>query len=240
MPKPDGLLRASERAPERPVRLSFSRGSLIRLGIGLLAFELLLRMLYTAPIPSWIVKRWFDLGAPGTIPGWFSSMQLAVISALSMYIAYRDRQRSPHEWMNGWWITSALFLWISMDEVSQIHEGLGDWLGRHYVIALGTSDLFFSWELAFAPLIILFAAYLGLFFWRRLAGRPWLRTLAAAGLLAWILALACEAITEFGQSSRWVKMQWTGLEELLEMAGATVFLLVLLRYATTRTFSDEL
>ena len=205
---------ASTRLTQRQVRL---------LGASLLAVELALWWLHgaTASWASW--HRWFDLDAEGSVAVWFSSMQLFSVAGVAAYCAWRERRRS-------WWWLSGLFLYISVDETAGFHEAIGEWLGRRLSV-----PFFFPhggvklWLLAFLPLIVFAVWYVGKFLSRDFRGRTGPRVLAWAGLALWLEALLIETGWVFRQTTLPILVGW---EEVLEMAGATCFLVAFLQHAT--------
>jgi hypothetical protein len=198
---------ASRQAVGRPIRVSVSAEKLAWLGAVLALVGLLLALLHAGPHPAWGLKRWF------------CSMQFFVASAVAAYTASLDRRRQPISGVNGWWMLSALFLWLSIEQIMRTQPCAGDWLKLYYSIQLGSQEILVSWEMMLAPVVVTAAVYFGFFLWQRLRGRPLLQALSASGLLAWIGAL--------------IGYEWLG------MTGVTCFLIALIRYATTRTFSDE-
>ena len=202
---------ASTRLTQRQVRL---------LGASLLAVELMLWWLHGATAPWASGHRWFDLDAEGSVSAWFSSMQLFSVAGVAAYCALRERRRS-------WWWLSGLFLYISVDETAGFHEAIGEWLGRRIAPPLFPQGNIKVWMLAFFPLIVFAVWYVAKFLSRDFRGKTGPRVLAWAGLAIWLEALVIETGWVFRQTPLPILVGW---EEVLEMAGATCFLVAFLTH----------
>ena len=131
----------------------------------LIIFNLTLVLLYLITnhfikVPSWTVRHWFDLNDEANIPTWFSSIQLFLISVLS--ILYSIQAGNKHL-RHFYYLIGFVFLFFSVDEVSEIHEGI-----TSILIKLSIHSFFPKshglWIIVY--FIILFI--LGLIFWRGL------------------------------------------------------------------------
>ena len=104
----------------------------------------------------------------------------------------------------------ALFAFMAIDEVVQIHERLE-----------GATDA--NWQLVYLPVMAV-AGGVWLLVLRRLTGGP--RLLFVAGAAAWVVAQLFEWVQRDGAV---LTHRWTILpEELLEMTGSALFALALL------------
>lgn len=229
----DNLVTCRNRQPGLAV--SVSRRDVLTLGALLLAVELLLRYLYTAPILWWSVRPWFDLDGEANIPSWFSSMQLLAVGLLAAYCAWRESTPHGARWRNGWWLIMAIFLYLSIDEAAKLHETVGHLVSQRVRLTWFEGGIWSVryWILAFLPVLAWATGYLIQFFWRRFAGRPYLLLTVTVGLISWLGVLVCEFVPGVVSMSQWHAIYLIGWEELLEMVGATCFLVAVLRYATT-------
>lgn len=215
------------------IRLNVSRRHVLVAGAALLAIELILEALFAAPLPSYTVQMWFDLNGEANIPSWFSSTQLFAVAALAAYAALAEcaAWRAPLS-RSGWWLASAIFLYLSLDEAAQLHEAVGEQVSKHVTIGALQENVYY-WLPAFLPAIVFGGLYLAVFLWSRFRSRPRLLLLAALGLACWLLVPLSELLDGVTRLSRgWRHVAW-GFEELLEMVGATYFFVAVLRYATT-------
>ncbi len=192
------------------------------LGASLLAAELALWWLHGATA-SWAAgHRWFDLDVEGSVPVWFSSVQLFCVAGVAASCAWKERRR-------GWWWLSGLFLYLSVDETAGFHEAIGEWLGRRIAIpVLFPQGGVKVWLAAFSPLIAFAVWYVGKFLSKDFRGKLGPRVLAWAGLAIWLEALVVETGWVFRGTPLPVLVGW---EEFLEMAGATCFLIAFLTHA---------
>lgn len=157
----------------------------------------------------------------GNLPTWYISMLLLACAALLMAIAAnRTRAKDRDGWR--WLLLAVAFLYISVDELVMIHEGLNAPLQD----ALGASGiLYFAWVLPFGALAaLLFVGYLGY-----LARLPRLvRLLFVAGGLLYVGGALG---TELGVSVWYERNGGDNLvygllniwQESLEILGVTVF-----------------
>ncbi|HEY9857843.1 MAG TPA: hypothetical protein V6D05_19005 [Stenomitos sp.] len=171
----------------------------------------------------------FQLDAEANVPTWFSSLLLMLCSVPLAVIGQAKREeRAPHA--RFWSVLAVLFLYLSLDELAQLH----DKLNLHLQSVFHPSGyLAFPWVLPAAIAVTGVA----------IASVPWLRTLPdwvrARFLLSAVLyvggALGVETISA-GYASVHGMESWgytllSHLEELLEMSGAAFFLTTLVRYA---------
>lgn len=91
---------------------------------------------------SWTIHQRFDLNDETNIPTWYSSalLLLVSISSLAIYL-WRDKTLKHQKF---WLIFSAVYSFLSMDEVAQIHEAIAPHV---------------KWMYIYAPLAAVFLAY---------------------------------------------------------------------------------
>ncbi|MHA6247757.1 hypothetical protein ACXYMU_07465 [Pontibacter sp. CAU 1760] len=196
---------------------------------GLFAFELLLTLFFVAsavfPIPE-NINRLFDLDGEGTIPAWFSAIQLFTVGLVFL---------SSSQWTkislitNSWFLNLAGlgFIFLSMDESAGIHERItglledehwapkfegeyGTWIYVYALIAVMLVGLGIRTILSF------FKAY------------PTQSLILALGMTMFLAGgVGLEIISYWylrgTESVLYYKIE-VALEELLEMAGITVVL----------------
>lgn len=214
--------------------IQLSRRHIARLGVALVLIELGLVGCSYLPLPWETPRRWVNLNSEGTFASWFSSMQLSLLALTSAFCAWRDARQRPRGVWRGWLPLVAASLYISIDEIVQIHETLGNWIGHRVSHSLFNQPVFY-WVLVFAPVAAAVALYTAVFCYRRLRVSRRLLGLAWLGLAAWVASIGLEALVGLGGlrfvMSETLHRTMINAEEFLEMAGATCLLMALLRYA---------
>lgn len=179
-------------------------------------------------IPRLLIKL-FDFNLEANMPTYFSSLILLCDAILLGLIGKRYKvlgQKFLH-----WYGLAAIFVFLSLDEMIQIHEQL-----RAPVEALlNTSGiLYFAWFIPYIAVTIIIAiAYFK--FMIRLP-KQILKLFIIAGVLYISGAVVMEAISGMhaeknGEDNLTYYLMYT-IEETLEMSGAIVFLYALLKYIT--------
>ncbi len=157
------------------------------------------------------------------VPTWYTSCLLFACSLTLAAIAVGARRAG--KFVRHWWGLAAAFLYISLDEVVEIHEAASSWLDLGGV-------LYFSWVI---PAAVVVAAF-GLAYLRFLAHLPRgtrSRFLLAASLYvtgALALELPLGYWTEQAGSDNLVYALIDFVEESLEMLGVNLFLVSLVDY----------
>lgn len=182
----------------------------------------------------------FDVKKEESIPTWYSEVLLLLCSALLAVIFVAIRREGGR--FAGYWLgLSAIFLFLSADEGSSIHEKMGQ-LGKRILAAIGAGQsgfLTYAWVVPGAALVLVFTlVYLRFFF-----GLPTKYRLLflAAGATYVGGALFLESLSAFyvslhgGQqgmtsAQRATVIAITTSEETSEMMGAIFFVYALLSY----------
>jgi hypothetical protein len=197
--------------------------------------------------------RIFDVGAERSIPTWFESVQFLLCSILLAVVAIAKKQRSDRYSLH-WSVLSIILLLLSLDEVTSIHQAIGQQSERLLHNTTGfipSGPITFFWVVPGAAFVfIVLLAYL-----RFLAHLPQTtrRLFLFAGALFVLGALGIEmlsaqvvssssGIANFfgttlalsqGSASAIPKILvglQTSIEEMFEMLGLTVFVYALLAY----------
>lgn len=167
----------------------------------------------------------FNLNLESSVPTWFSTLQLAGIAALAGGRWLLDgRSGARSRWP--WGVIAAAFLFLSLDEFVQIHEIID----RRF-------DIFrYKWCYYYALGIALVAPPLFLFLRERLG--PMMRQFLLGCAILVTGAMGMEMVEYLLVG---LDMKWQGfyrleiiVEELCEMAGASVILCSLLEEFTRR------
>lgn len=170
----------------------------------------------------------FELDSDQNIPTWYSSSMLLICSGLLAVVAVASRRDI---WRLQWAGLSFVFLYLSADEASSIHEKLSSGMARLVPVS-GFSD--HAWIFLYAPLVLIFM----LMYVRFVRALPTetKRLFVVAGFLYIMGALGMEAIdgtyaSVYGRFNVGYSLL-THLEEVLEMLGVIVFFYALLLYVS--------
>lgn len=185
-------------------------GAVVSVGLGL-----------DAPgVNTW--TRYFWVDREGNVPTWFSSAVLGLAALLAVGVA----ADSPGRWRRHWRVLAAALAYLSVDELTEIHEQAITPLRQAFGL---DGALFFAWVVVALPLVVVFAlAYL-----RFLVAlpRPTRSGLLVAGALYVGGAAGVEMVGSLVYSTvgldTMLYVLVTTVEELLEMAGAVLLVVVL-------------
>jgi len=173
-------------------------------------------------LPSWQIRRLIHFGYEGNIPTWFSSILLFMASFLSYKCATVKNIRKDAKEI--FIILFLLFLFMSCDEVAQMHESLGKFISKYLFDGVHLNA---AWVVYLgAPLLV------SLFFLlaqlnRALADSRRVKSFIISGFIVYITgAFLLEMTTNF---LHWGTLHWVWqlenvTEELFELAG--VFLII--------------
>ena len=174
----------------------------------------------------------FSLGAENNFPTYFATIILLACSALLWLIGAGENRPDGYRPYH-WYALGAVFLFLSMDEMMSIHERLSEPIR----LLIGENQVFYyAWVLPYAVFVVLVAAA----FWRFLLHLPrrTARLLVLSGTLYVCGALGFETISGY-HSARFgnvnaVYVLYQTVEEVLEIAGALLFLYALADYIERR------
>ena len=202
--------------PRFPVALAISTAVVAALGIGAEIVH------YVAGVHSPIVPL-LSLSEEANVPTWYSSMLLfacALVLASITSVATSARKQ--------WAVLAALFGYMSLDETAQIHERLNslEWLSSLKGV------FYFGWIIPAGIIVLIVgAAYLPFVFRLPPATR---RRFIVAGVIYVGGALVMEMplgvwSTKHGEDNLGYALI-DAVEETMEMIGASLFLVALLRH----------
>ena len=177
------------------------------------------------------LKGLFDLGRESNIPTYFSSMVLLLAAAL-LFLVAKHKSREGDSYRAHWFGLATGFLLMSVDEIAMLHENMyriPKMLGLEAPEAAVSLYWLLPYMLVFALLAIPYTGFV-----RHLDSRT-RRLFVTAGLLYVSGALGMEVVGDFvwaatDQSPTWTKVLATTTEESLEMTGAALFVVALVRY----------
>lgn len=173
------------------------------------------------------VVDYFSLTEEQNVPTWWSSFLLAADAVVLATIASIKR-REKAAFKTHWAVLSAIFFYMSIDELVEIHE----WLNNIHALENLHGLIHYGWVIPAGAVVVVFA----LSYLKFLLHLP-MRTrieVALAGVTYVGGALGIELILGLWTDTHGeLNFTWAmiGLvEEALEMVGASLFLLALLRY----------
>lgn len=170
----------------------------------------------------------FYLGAEGNIPTWFSTT-LALFCALLLALIAAAKQGQPGSYAGHWKGLALIFLYISLDDTSHLHEMTEQPLRQ----ALSLSGPFYyAWVVPFTALVVLFGLFYVKFLWHLPTDSRRRFVLAGGLFVGGALGL------EFLEGQRAEMHGWdslsvmllSSLQEFLEMLGLVLFARALLLY----------
>jgi len=187
------------------------------------AVDTVVILLHVVNRVSGVDKRLFDLDLEANLPTWVSSLQFAAVAGCAFVLARFAVRRQRY----GWATLSAIFAFLSLDELALLHEELVDRISRD-----PSGDAWF-WPVFFVPLgvaaLVATAVVVGDV--RRLGGSPVL-VVASFAILATSLVLDAAA-TQFVDIA-WLFEPEIVLEEACELFGTALLVAGLLPLATRR------
>lgn len=191
-------------------------------------------------LPSEIVTYQLDMNREANLASWYSSM-LLVLAAVFAAVNYHARAQVDGRWRFGWLGIAAITLWLSADEVAQVHETIGAYARAHSAVLEEMLPASYLWVLVLGPVAAAAAVFLFLFVRRVLAPIPHCRRLALAGVTLWVSAIVLEALAvpvfhtvRIGEGGQLISAPYAleyALEESCELLGTTFLLLSFIEMA---------
>ena len=181
-------------------------------------------------VPRLLIKL-FNVNLEANLPTYFSALVLLADAILLALIAYRKKALGENFWH--WIGLSTMFVFISLDEMIQIHEQF-----RAPMEALFNTSgiLYFAWFIPYVAMVII----LGIAYFKFMMRLP--KKILQLFILAAVVfisgAVVMEAISGMhaevhGEETLTYALMYT-FEEFLEMSGATIFLFALLKYISSQ------
>ena len=170
------------------------------------------------------VLDFFSLNGEMNLPTWYSAAQLALIGVLLVVFAAAQLRRGARA---AWVVMlgGVAFLFLSLDEMTSLHEHFGYSLDRLHHRRDTVFDETGFWMLICAPVFLCALALLGWGARHFLRGRRAVVTKFVIGAVIYVAAAAgVEALSNFVLPESTGARVLVLLEEVGEMAGATVIL----------------
>jgi hypothetical protein len=207
------------------------RNTLLAILAGLVAIDFLLVLFeygLHVTVPSPIADR-LDSNVEASLPTLFN-VELLFLAALAT--AFTAAIKPPHRWT--WWLLTAVFCYLAVDESLSIHEGIGP---RVRDILHTTGIFYVAWIIPYAIACVLL--FLLILPWLRDLPGPTQRGVIVSAFVYLAGAMVMDAasgayLTRYDLEPDVVHALMTGVEEGLEMLGVTLFIYFVLRYAGSR------
>ncbi len=173
----------------------------------------------------------FDMGEEANLPTYFSSMQLLLASLLLFVVGMLRRQARDHYAPHWLWL-SLIFLLLSMDEMSEIHEMTIRPI-RDLAPGLVTGVFYWAWVIPAMALVVVVSASYARFVFRYLP--PYLRRATLLGAAVFVggavgVEMPEAAFVEINGMDNYTYALFVAVEEAMEMVGILIFLAGVLRY----------
>ena len=174
----------------------------------------------------------FDSGEEGNLPTWFSGNILLAAGGLFLLIA-AARRAAGMDWVRRWAFLGAVFIYLSADEVGQIHEHTVKPLRRGIRDLTGLGGTA-ARAVAVAVVVAVLLAFVAFYWpWLRAQPRRLRRLVVLAGALYVTGALGLEVVGRFYEVAGGARTSLfdgvlSAVEELLEMVGISILVYALL------------
>jgi len=193
----------------------------------LFGVDLLLGALFVADWaaggPSSQLHAWLDIETEQTVATWYSSIQLFAVAVLLGAFAWGMQARGERDrWLL---LPPALFLFLSADEVIEVHEYVGYKLFSQEQRAGSAFDYVGIWGFVLGPIFLAVVGWIGWHGRRHLRGLPRVRRRYILGLLLFAGGAAfVDEAANFVQVGGAAHALQVLVEEVAEMAGVTFIL----------------
>jgi hypothetical protein len=211
------------------MRLSTHRLVLSLAALDLAAVLLYVLICHVIAVPSFTITNWFDLDAEKNFPTYLSSIQLLLVAALSAWRANQHFEPEDRHLKAFYRLLALGFLFLSIDEATQIHEGVSAVVSKLGVVSPfpGGHGI---WLLVYPVLAIpiLAIAWRGFVAFVREPPGPGLFLLGAALFIGGGALVEMESYA-FAQPGELSQYLFVTIEESLELAGQLAMIAAMLQ-----------
>ena len=190
------------------------------------------------------IGAFFNLAHEENLPTWYSSFQFLLVAGAAVFCYVLEKTVSSQKTAGwGWLVVALCMLGLAIDETLQIHEVLIDQVMsgnagnnlRHFFGATRDTDSLL-WTVVFAPILILAATALILFYYSRLRSNRSLFRLSLLPLCLLVLSAGLEfmeakTLSSFAQDPMVRYRQFIFIEEMAELVAASLFVWIHYQYA---------
>ncbi|MDO6391617.1 multidrug transporter [Pontibacter sp. BT731] len=174
---------------------------------------------------------YFTFNGESNIPAFFSSVMLLAASGL-LFLLHRQQKITPQEsYTRHWFVLGCIFLFMAIDENTQIHERVADFVRPRLATDL-SGMLHWAWVVPYSVLTLAVVAYFIGFVLRLPNHTRNLILLSGALFVAGALGLEFfegYLYKRYGIDHLYNRILYC-LEELMEMSGVALFIYALLDY----------
>jgi hypothetical protein len=172
---------------------------------------------------SWLFN-FFNFGLEGNLPTFFSGFLFILLAISAWFCAVTDKYRGlpKKDWLP-WMLVSALLLFLSLDELGEIHEQLTDPMQQLFQ---ASGFLFFAWIIPYVLALFLLSIYF-IPFLLRLSRKTKLLVLIGAGVFifgAIGFEMLGAKLYESGAMAGISYIIVSSLEEMFEITGILIVL----------------
>lgn len=182
--------------------------------------------------------RLFHVTGEGNITSWFSSL-LLLFSAILLLVIANGVSAKQGPFIRHWYVLSAIFAFLALDEAASIHELTMDPLRN---LLHPTGIFHFAWVIIAIPLVLLFVIVYIKFLFHLPKDTRWL--FLVGGFLYVFGAMGMDMIAGFVLDNDLVQGRLYGLlitiEEFMENVGMVIFIFALLSYLTSHLEIQEI
>ena len=176
----------------------------------------------------------FDMGVEANLPTYFSSMQLLFV-ALLLFMIGRLRRQANDRYAPHWLWLSLIFLLLSVDEMSEIHEMTIRPI-RELAPGIVTGFFYWAWVIPAMALVVIVSICYARFVFRYLP--PYMRRATVLGAAVFVggavgVEMPEAAFVQANGMENYTYALFVLVEEVMEMVGILIFLSGLLRYIAT-------
>lgn len=241
--------RSTNKAATTPISFTIdSRRALIIVFVACVSMEVLFFILdlvinYQRGSEIRAIRRIFNTAREGSLPSWFGVIQTFVIGVIALInVALLNKVDSSTRRQVGWLLMAIAFIYISADDDAKIHERLGT-ASKSFEFMSGALQAYpsYAWQIVLGPLFAALGFFILYFLWNELT-KPIERfaVLAALGCLAFAVFLDYLEGLDDGYALLLENTDWSkpavkhfskSIEEVMEMFGMTIFLIVFLRHS---------
>jgi hypothetical protein len=219
------------------VTFSLRASTVLRVLVGVAVVLLLLSAISDVAYLGWgrlgRPQAALDLDREGNVPTWWSSFQVGLLALLCFHLSRRDRGRRGGRPV-AWLLCGAALLYVSVDEVAQLHEQLN---AVFHDLAGRSDGIFrFGWVFLALPVVAVFVVVM--FPLLLSLPRPVAAELLAGGAVFLLGAVALEVVGSALLSAGWSRTSFPFVleyhaEEFFEMTGVAVAFHAVARYAAS-------
>jgi len=225
--------------PEKFIKILFF--SLLGFEILLVFIDVALVQVRATYVPS--VLFFFNLASELSLGNWFATIQTLFVG-LVLWLIFLKVKRDFRWQAWGWALLATFFIYLSVDDGAQIHEGIGISFnmmtrGKEYASAPFQFPSY-TWQLVYGPFLGIMGVFIFIFSWKTLKDRT-LRLLLVLALGCYVVAIGLDFIEGLEKGTKFIAEAFSlcpelfshftkVFEEFLEMLGTTFFLICFLKH----------